>query len=530
MDRRESLVVAVRAESGVFSLIQRRPRSVLSLAFFALAIRVSYVLIAAPRHLPFTDALGYQLQANDLASGHGFVNPLLLAVEHVSRPTAAHPPLYALFLAAGSVLGAKSVLAHQLMGCLIGTATVVGCGLIADQLEGDRAAMAAMTVAALYPGLWITDGGVMSEGLFAFLATAVTLAAYNYSRVRSVRAAINLGTSIGLAVLTRDAAEILLVVLVVPLVLTGPAIGVRPRLVRLLSAFAAAGVVVSPWVLRNLVTFDRPVIISTGNGTLLGANCPPAYFGGGIGQWYQSCYNSISIPAGADESVSNDEAQHAGVTYARDHLSRLPLVVAARIGRTWELYQPLTDTNSNRDDGRPHWAALLSLWSYYPVLLCAAAGMTHLIQRHKPVLPLTAQFAAVIITSATVWGSVRFRAPAEPILAALAAIAVCLGFPGRRPLTNNAQSGGSASPLSSLRRRISRRMRAVVATPRSEASEGETQQAAEGNLADTWEAVFAGPAAGVAARAGSALPGEDRPGRLERRRGDRGGRVIPRWQ
>ena len=426
---------------GVFSLIRRRPKAVFALALLGLVVRIAYVLAGAPRHLPFSDALGYQLQANFLARGHGFVNPVRLAFQHQSTPTAAHPPLYALFLASGSVVGAKSVVAHQLMGCLLGTATVVGCGLIASQLGADRTGLAAMAVAAVYPGLWITDGGIMSEGLFALTATAVTVAAYDYRRSRSVRAAAVLGVTIGLAVLTRDAAEVLLIALAIPLVLTGPANGMRPRILRLAAVFLAAGVVVSPWVVRNLVTFDRPVFISTGNGTLLGANCPAAYFGSGIGLWNPSCYNSLTVPAAADESVVNDDAQQAGINYLRHHLSQLPLVVVARIGRTWELYQPITGTDNNVDDGRPHWAALLSLWSYVVLAPLAAGGLVLLIRNRKPVLPLVAQIVAVTITAATVWGSVRFRAPVEPILAVLAAVTLCVVAP-RRP--RQTPAGGSA--------------------------------------------------------------------------------------
>src|SRR5580700_11755554 len=101
----------------------RRPRTVGSLAALALAVRVAYVLGTAPRHLPFSDALWYQTMANVLADGHGYVNPILFAYEGHTVPTAAHPPLYPLFLAAGSLLGAKSVLAHEVMGCVLGVIT-----------------------------------------------------------------------------------------------------------------------------------------------------------------------------------------------------------------------------------------------------------------------------------------------------------------------------------------------------------------------------------------------------------------------
>ncbi len=415
----------------MFDLIRRRPKAVGALAALALVVRLTYVLATTPKRLPFTDALGYQLGANYLAMGRGFVNPALLAFQNQVRPTAAHPPLYALFLAAGSEFGAKSILAHQVMGCVVGTLTVVGCGLIACHLAGERAGLTAMGVAALYPGLWITDGGIMSEGLFALFATAVTLAAYHFARTRSVRAALLLGLTLGLAVLTRDAADLLFVVLVIPLIfLTGPVVGGRRRLVQLAAVLLAAGVVLSPWVIRNLVTFDRTVILSTGDGTLLGANCPATYDGSDIGLWSIGCYSSIKVPATADESVGTTMARQAGIHYMEHHASRLPLVVAARVGRVWELYQPVAGADGNRDDGRPHWAALATLWSYFVVAALAVAGTVLLIRRRVSVLPLMAQIVAVTITAATVWGSVRFRAPAEPVLAVLAAIALSAWISG----------------------------------------------------------------------------------------------------
>jgi CHASE2 domain-containing sensor protein len=115
------------------------------------------------------------------------------------------------------------------------------------------------------------------------------------------------------------------------------------------------------------------------------------------------------------------------------------MVVAARVGRTWELYQPLVDTNNNRDDGRPPWAVLLSLWSYFIVAPLAAVGMALLIRWRRNVLPLIAQIAAVTITAATTWGSVRFRAPVEPVLAVLAAIALSSVVGPRRRQTPNIQ-------------------------------------------------------------------------------------------
>lgn len=408
----------------MFDLIRRRPRAVSGIAALALLVRFAYVFGTSPRRLPFADSLFYQLQANILADGHGFVQPLILTFEGRAVPTAAHPPLYPLLLAAGSLVGVKSILAHQIMGCLIGVATVVGVGLVGDHIGGEQAGLVAMGLAAIYPPLWVTDGGIMSEGLFALITTAIILTSYRFAERRSVRDAALLGAAIGLAMLTRAEAVLLFVVLVIPLVLAARNMGARRSVVLLGVIVVTSGLVVSPWVIRNLETFHRPVTLSTGDGGLLGSNCPPAYYGSGIGIWYLSCYAAARIPSTGDESDYNTSARQAGLKYLKHHLLRVPVVVAARVGRVWQLYQPVQDANHDFDDGRPHWSNMVGLFAYASVVPLAIAGAVVLVRRRQRIFPLMAQLLSVSLTAALGWGAVRFRAPAEVVLVVLSAVAV----------------------------------------------------------------------------------------------------------
>jgi 4-amino-4-deoxy-L-arabinose transferase-like glycosyltransferase len=408
----------------IFGLIRRRPVAVIGIAAVALGVRLAYVFGTAPRKLPFTDALSYQLQASILAKGDGFVQPEFFAFYREKMATAAHPPLYSLFLAGGTWLGAQSVLAHQIMGCVIGVATVIGVGLIGYRLAGERAGLLAMALAAVYPGLWVTDGGIMSEGLFALLTTAIILASYWFAERRSITAAAVLGATIGLAMLTREEAVLLFPILVIPLVVFARSIGLRRSLMNLGVCVVVSTLIVSPWVIRNLATFQKPVFLSDGNGTLLGSNCPSTYYGSGIGTWYLPCYDVVKVPAGADESVQTAAARTAGLRYIEHHVSRVPLVVAARIGRVWEVYQPVQDAKNDNDDGRPKWANTLVLISYAVLAPIAIAGLVILVRRRRPVFPLVAQLLGVTLTAAIVWGAVRFRTPAEVVLVVLGGVAV----------------------------------------------------------------------------------------------------------
>lgn len=391
------------------------------IATFGLAVRLTYVLAGAPRRLPIGDPLGYHLQANALAAGHGFVSPFVQAFSGRSVPTAAEPPLFTLVLAIGSLLGAHTVFAHQVLGALIGSGTVVVVALIGEQCGGRRCGYCAGIVAAVYPPLWISDGGLGAESLFAFITAATVLAGYRFGRRPDMRSALILGAAVGLATLTRVEGALLGPLLVLPVVLRRGPISVRRRAAAGAGALIVAMVVIAPWTIRNLVTFERPVLLSTGEGTLAGANCDPAYRGAKAGLWIIGC---VPAPPPGDESVANAFWRRAGTTYARDHVRRLPAVVVIRVARTWQIYGPVQDAMVDRDDGRPRWANLVGLGAYAGVAATALGGAVVLARRRGPLTPLAAPVVLATVTAATIWGAVRFRAPAEISLVVLAAVAI----------------------------------------------------------------------------------------------------------
>lgn len=401
-----------------------------------LAVRLTYVLAAAPRRLPIGDPLGYHLQANALAAGHGFVSPFLQAFSGRSVPTAAEPPLFTIVLAMGSLLGAHTVLAHQIVGALIGTGTVVLVALVGETCAGRPCGYWAGLLAAVYPPLWVSDGGLGAESLFALLTAAGVLAGSRFGRAPTVRTAAVLGAVVGLATLTRVEGALLGPLLVLPVVVRRAAGSPLRRLTAVGGAAVVALAVLAPWTIRNLVTFERPVLLSTGEGTLAGANCDPAYRGPKAGLWIITC---VPPPPPGDESVANAFWRQAGTTYARHHARRLPAVVVLRVARTWQLYGPVQDAMVDRDDGRPRWANLVGLVAYAVVAATAFGGAVVLVRRRSPFGVLMAPMVLATVTAATIWGAVRFRAPAEISLVVLAAVALervtgRLGHPSLTPV------------------------------------------------------------------------------------------------
>ena len=182
----------------------------LALGILTIVVRAVYVVTAARATLPFTDALWYHFQAGLIVKGKWFLDPLAYTFTGQSHPSAAHPPLYPLLLAAASPLG-QSVRAEELLGCAIGLATVVAITLVARDLVGRRAALLADLLAAVYPPFWLNDGGVMSEGLYACTIAFVLLASYRFARKPNIANAVFVGITIALAALTRVEAVLVLV-------------------------------------------------------------------------------------------------------------------------------------------------------------------------------------------------------------------------------------------------------------------------------------------------------------------------------
>jgi hypothetical protein len=143
-------------------------------------------------------------------------------------------------------------------------------------------------------------------------------------------------------------------------------------------------------------------------------------------------------PPGEQSQVASVYRKRA-FTYMSEHKSRVPLVVAARIARTWGLYRPIDMVSFNEGEGREAWVTRLGIFVYYPTLIAAIGGVVLLIRRrawralYLLVVPVVTTTMGVAVT----FGQTRFRAAAEPslaILAAVAAVALVAGLRNRRDM------------------------------------------------------------------------------------------------
>ncbi len=231
--------------------------------------------------------------AHNLADGNGYSSP------GTSTPTAFRPPLYPIMLA-GILKSGGGDAAIGLFHLLLGTWTVLLTFVVGSRLGLGRASFAAAAVVTLDPLLLRYTTLPMTETTFTFLvilliAVSVPDAARDSVTTQSVRHShfrrAMIGVIFGLCGLCRPT-----------IWLFGLAAGgwwfCRTKRKRMIESagecratfpwptLLAAALTVSPWLVRNLVVFGRPILTTTHGGyTLLLGNNPVFYREVVAGPW-----------------------------------------------------------------------------------------------------------------------------------------------------------------------------------------------------------------------------------------------------
>jgi 4-amino-4-deoxy-L-arabinose transferase-like glycosyltransferase len=385
--------------------------ALLAIVGLAVVIRVVHTLVEAPWPPPaLDDQFYFSALPKLIADGEGFVAPFKYVFRDTVVATAEHPPFHSVVLAGLAKLGLTSADAQRLTGAAFGGGIVAALGLLGRRLAGWRAGLVAAGLAAIHPALVAADGALMTESLYGLLAALLLLAAYRLLDAPAAGRALVLGAVAGLAALTRGEALLLLPLLLVPVLR-------RPGGMRIAAVAAAAFVLVlTPWTVRNWIVFDRPVLVATNSGTAIaGANCDETYAGDKLGGWWPDCIRSHP----GNEAEHHSEALRDGLRYAGDHAGRLPVVLAARLGRVWSVYHPF-----QIPEGRSPRVQKAGVIFFFLLVPLAVGGGLALRRRGVSTWILLAPVVVVSITAVATYGNVRFREPAELSVIVLAAVGI----------------------------------------------------------------------------------------------------------
>jgi 4-amino-4-deoxy-L-arabinose transferase-like glycosyltransferase len=292
---------------------------------------------------------------------------------------------------------------HRAFGLLCGATSIALMGVLGRRVGGEKLGLVAAGVCAVYPLMVIVDGALMSETAYTPLVILVLLAAF-------ARRSFLLGAAIGLAALCRSEALLLLPVLAWPLLWPS-------GLSRVALATLGCVLVIAPWTIRNAIALDHLVPISTNDSTVIaGANCPRTYAGEDIGFWRLDCLPPRRVD---NEAAQSDIWRADGLRYAREHASRLLVVIPVRVLRTFSLFQPRRQVLFA--EGRWIRGEQLAIASFFLLALLAILGARTL---RDSLLVLLAPLVVVLITVVIGYGHPRLRHVFEPSLMLMGAAGI----------------------------------------------------------------------------------------------------------
>src|SRR5690606_10582319 len=198
----------------------------------------------------------------------------------------------------------------------------------------------------------------------------------------------------------------------------------RPLRLDLPRAGAVAVALILPWSLRAARHFAGPVPLACGAGFVLKVgNCASTYHGRLLGYWDVACiYDGPMLP---DKSVAEKEARAQAMTYIRDNLDRVPVVVTARVGRLWHAYRVGQGIDFDVFfERRGRGPSVAGVGALYGAVALGAVGAWSLRRRVAQLVPFAALIASATLSAAVAFGITRYRIAGDVALVVLAGVGV----------------------------------------------------------------------------------------------------------
>jgi 4-amino-4-deoxy-L-arabinose transferase-like glycosyltransferase len=230
-----------------------------TIALLGLAVRIALLFLAGNRQISPLSGVGDQFRyltlADSLFRGRGFT--------YYGQPTAIRGPLYPLLLAGSHIaFGSYYMFAVRIIQFLLGVAVAYVCFLLADTIFGIEAGMVAGALALALPTLVFISTELQTEQFAAFF-TILFLFFLLQEIGGGKNAAIGMGVTSGLAALLRFNCAILAVVGAIT------CLCFRRRVRDGFVVYLVSGLIVAPWIVRNMEVFHGRVLFSSVGGMTL---------------------------------------------------------------------------------------------------------------------------------------------------------------------------------------------------------------------------------------------------------------------
>jgi 4-amino-4-deoxy-L-arabinose transferase-like glycosyltransferase len=247
----------------------RQALALLAILAIGLGLRLDYAV--DPPNAPVDDARAYARIARALHAGEGFTQGDGPGYRHLQSASNYAPGLPLLTAAIYEARGEDDETAARVILALLGSLAVPLAFFLGKRLGGPAAGLVASVPTAVLPALLEYGGMLMTEPVGAALLAAAILAWLRAGESPRLLASAATGLLLGGLAMLRP--EYLVLLLLLPALALWERRRQRPLNPRMLAPpalmLAAACLVLAPWTVRNFVTFDRLVPVSTGGGQLL---------------------------------------------------------------------------------------------------------------------------------------------------------------------------------------------------------------------------------------------------------------------
>jgi hypothetical protein len=370
-----------------------------------LAAGLLYAVLLGPG-LRFPDEGEYLRLAGNLVAGGGY------SLDGV-HPTAFRPPGYPTVLAPVVALGGGAVVARALNYVLL--AGAVGVVFLVLRRAGHRLAAALTPVfVAAYPVVFYTAGTLYPQTLALFGVALLVLL------LEPARPSVAAGAGAGL-LSAALALTVPTLVFLLPVAVGWLALRARGgRRIVVAGACLAAGLVpLGAWAARNEAALGAPVLLSTNSGyNLLLGNAERTTPNAGVNA---DVRREIAPAAPLGEVARDDYLRGRALAWVSGHPGR-----AARL-YVLKVLNYFNYRNDLRTGGRSSALADLAVGVTYGTLL-ALVIVRLALARRRPLSALEGLLLGIYLlaalATAVAFTRIRFRVPFDPLLAALAALAV----------------------------------------------------------------------------------------------------------
>ena len=375
----------------------------------ALSARAGYLLASGRLDAPPKwDERHYHTYAVNLLAGKGYTRD-------GTTPTSFWPPGYPAFLAGVYAVFGISPSAARIVQIAIDVLTVLPAFLLARRYFGERTALVAGGLCALYPYFIYRSGFLLAESAAMFLAVLTVYLATLARRNGRLPYWLAAGIAAGLLALTKAAFQIMPVIFLLWFLLA-----FRNRRRPVLKLAACIGVMlltIAPYIVRNAIVQKRLVGVATEGGmTFYGSHNKLTFNDPEFkGFWINTERFGVENQAHGDVTEADLSArQYAeGWKAVRANAGKMPELLLHKFSNMWFIH-----FHYFRNDGLGGKLVRLSFVALLPFFL---AGL--LAKKRGAVKPVMPQLLLGMFTilALVFYGNSRMRAPVEPFILMFAA-------------------------------------------------------------------------------------------------------------